>query len=44
MEKSNQLANSLINDFGIQKGDKVAFSVRNYPNGCLLILHNINWS
>ena len=31
MEKSNQLANSLINDFGIQKGDKVAFSMRNYP-------------
>ena len=31
MEKSNQLANSLINDFGFQIGDKVAFSMRNYP-------------
>ena len=31
MEKSNQLANSLTNDFGIKKGDKVAFSMRNYP-------------
>ena len=31
MEKSNQLANSLVNDFGIKKGDKVAFSMRNYP-------------
>ena len=31
MEKSNQLANSLIKDYGIKKGDKVAFSMRNYP-------------
>ena len=31
MEKSNQLANALVNDFGIKKGDKVAFSMRNYP-------------
>ena len=31
MEKSNQLANSLVKDYGIKKGDKVAFSMRNYP-------------
>ena len=31
MEKANQLANKLIDEFGIKKGDKVAFSMRNYP-------------
>ena len=31
MEKANQLANRLIDKFDIKKGDKVAFSMRNYP-------------
>ena len=31
IEKANQLANRLIDKFDIKKGDKVAFSMRNYP-------------
>ena len=31
LSRSYQLANSLQNIYGIEKGDKVAFSMRNYP-------------
>ena len=31
------LAHALVNDYGIKKGDSVAFSMRNILNGCLAI-------
>ena len=41
MEKANQLANKLIDEFDIEKGDKVAFSMRNYPEWMFATLQRL---
>ena len=37
-EDINALSNALVNDFGLQAGDRVAISMRNFPEWCVAFL------